>query len=73
MNCPSLPTHDALKENCHGKAANFLIKECIIPCKVFLCTIQQLSLDKAHILKMLTVSCKTTGDNTNPHTKFLSF
>lgn len=51
MNCPSLPTHDALKENCHDNAANFLIKDRIIPCRVFLCIVQMLSLDKAHSLK----------------------
>lgn len=69
MNCPSVPTHEALKENCHDKAANFLIKDSIIPCKVFLCIIQRLSLDKAHILKLKTVPHKKTVNNTNPHTK----
>lgn len=69
MNCPSLPTHDALKENCHDKAANFEIKNCIIPCKVFLCIIPRLSLDEAHILKMKTVSYNKMENTTNPHTK----
>lgn len=70
MSYPSISTCDTLKENCHHKEANFLIKYCIIACKVFLCVIQRLSLDKAHILKMKTVSYnKTKKTNTPPSPK----
>lgn len=69
MNCPSLSTHDALKENCHEKAVNFLIQDCSIPCKTFLRVLQRLRLDKAYVLKMKTISYTKTEDTTNAHAK----